>query len=119
MFIFFVYSVAHIGEKSYLSCALDGVIKLSLMLCAGTRDPSRIDLASLGDESSQTGNILIVDVVDFSRTEFANLFPLTVGAEAAGVIICFIHDTLSSNNSERKVVVGFEFLKIRSGASRC
>ena len=76
-----------------MSCALNSVVKLSLMLCASARDPSRIDLASLGDELSQTGNVLIINVIDFSRAEFANLFPLAVGAEAAGIIICFIHDT--------------------------
>ncbi len=64
--------VCYVGEKSYLSCALDSCVELSLMLCASSGNSSGKDLSTLADELSELCGILVVDKVNFINAENAD-----------------------------------------------
>lgn len=57
-----------------MTCAFDSGGQLALMACAGSGNSSGNDFASFGEESSQTGNIFVIDFSDFISTESANSF---------------------------------------------
>ena len=57
-----------------MTCAFDSGGQLALMACAGSGNSSGNDFASFGEESSQTGNIFVIDFSDFINTESANSF---------------------------------------------
>src|SRR5262249_16159180 len=64
--------VRDVRDECQLAGALDGQLQLALPLGAGARQPSRLDLAALGDELHQQPHILVVDVVDLFRPELAD-----------------------------------------------
>ena len=57
-----------------MTCAFDSGSQLALMACAGSGNSSGNDFASFGEESSQTGNVFVIDFSDFINTESANSF---------------------------------------------
>ena len=57
-----------------MTCTFDSGGKLTLMACAGSGYSSGNDFASFGEESSETGNIFVIDFSDFINTESANSF---------------------------------------------
>ena len=57
-----------------MTCAFDSGSQLALMACAGAGNSSGNDFASLGEESSQTGNIFVIDVGNFINAERADFF---------------------------------------------
>ena len=57
-----------------MTCAFDSGSQLALMASAGSGNSSGNDFASFGEESSQTGNIFVIDFSDFINTESANSF---------------------------------------------
>jgi len=54
---------------------LDSVGELALMARATAGDAARNDLPALGDETTQTPDVLVVDEVDLVRAELADLAP--------------------------------------------
>jgi len=71
-------SVADVRQESDLTGSLDGNGDLTLMLCAAAGDAAGQDLASLADELSQAGNILIVKLFDLVGAEQTNFLSLAV-----------------------------------------
>ena len=57
-----------------MTCAFDSGGQLALMACAGSGNSSGNDFASFGEESSQTGNIFVIDFSDFICAESTNSF---------------------------------------------
>jgi hypothetical protein len=57
-----------------MTCAFDSGSQLALMACAGSGNSSGNDFASFGEESSETGNIFVIDFSDFINAESANSF---------------------------------------------
>src|SRR2546425_552433 len=55
--------------------ALDGVGERALVPRAAAGNAARNDLAALGDEATQTPDVLVVDDVDLVRAELADLPP--------------------------------------------
>lgn len=60
-----------------MTCALDSLGQLTLMLCASAGHAARKDLAALGHVSLELGNILIINRIDLIYTEGANLSAAT------------------------------------------
>src|SRR3954452_19740274 len=65
----------HIRDERDLAGALDRRLQLALVLGAGARNAPRQNLAALGHERPDQLHVLVVDVVDLVRTEFADLAP--------------------------------------------
>ena len=63
---------------------LDSDGELTLMLCAGAGDSSGEDLRTLGDILSQTGYVLVIDLVDVICAELAD-FLLSAYRRAVGL----------------------------------
>ena len=57
-----------------MTCAFDSGSQLTLMACASSGYSSGNDFASLGEESSETGNVFVIDFSDFIYAECANSF---------------------------------------------
>lgn len=57
-----------------MTSAFNSGSQLALMACAGSGYSSRNDFASFGEESSETGNIFVIDFSDFINAESANSF---------------------------------------------
>ena len=57
-----------------MTCAFYSGSQLALMACAGAGNSSGNDFASLEEESSQTGNIFVIDVGNFINAERADSF---------------------------------------------
>lgn len=57
-----------------MTSAFDSGGQLALMACAGSGYSSGNDFASFREESSETGNIFVIDFSDFINTESANSF---------------------------------------------
>lgn len=57
-----------------MTCAFDSGSQLALMASAGSGNSSGNDFASFGEESSQTGNIFVIDFCNFIYAECANSF---------------------------------------------
>ena len=94
LFLLLFVLVGDVRQKCYLSCTLDSGVDLALMLCTSTRNSSRKDLTSLRNELTQTRNVLVIDIVDMLRAEYANFLSLAVRTEAASIFIRLIHNNL-------------------------
>ena len=57
-----------------MTCTFDSGSQLALMACASSGNSSGNDFASLGEESSETGNVFIIDFSDFICAESTNSF---------------------------------------------
>ena len=57
-----------------MTSAFDSGSQLTLMACAGSGYSSGNDFASFREESSQTGNVFVIDFSDFINAESANSF---------------------------------------------
>jgi len=57
-------TLGDVRQQRELARALDGARDLALMATTRSRDPARADLATLGDEPAQRGDVLVVDLVD-------------------------------------------------------
>lgn len=57
-----------------MTSAFDSGSQLTLMACAGSGNSSGNDFSSFGEESSQTGNIFVIDFSDFIYAESTNSF---------------------------------------------
>src|SRR5207244_8069158 len=68
-------SVRYVGNQRNLPGTLDGGLQLALVHRAGARDAPRQDLAALGHERPDQLHVLVLDVVDLVRAEFADLAP--------------------------------------------
>src|SRR5438067_1195751 len=60
-----------VGQESHLAGALHGCANLDLVAAARTRDAARPDLALLGDERTQGGDVLVVDLLHLVAAEAA------------------------------------------------
>jgi hypothetical protein len=56
--------LGRVGQQRDFAGALDGAGDLALVPAAGARDAARADLAALGDEPAQAGDVLVVDLLD-------------------------------------------------------
>src|SRR6478672_3706246 len=68
-------ALVHVRQQRELARALDGPRDLHLVAPARAGDPSRADLALLGDELAQRGDVLVVDLVDLVAAVLAGLAP--------------------------------------------
>jgi len=101
-----------VRHKCQLSCAFDGRLKFPLMHRAGSRNPSRQDLAALGHERAQQLYVLVINVINLVRAELADL-PTTKQCAALSILFvpaargapsaprarspsCFSHDYTSA-----------------------
>src|SRR3712207_4554547 len=75
--------VGHVGQQSELAGALHGRRDLVLMTAARTRDPARADLAALGDELAQGGDVLVVDELHLVLAVLAGLAAAAAGTTLA------------------------------------
>ena len=66
--------VGNVGKESKMTCAFDSGGQLALMACAGSGYSSGNDFASFREESSETGNIFVIDFSDFIYAESTNSF---------------------------------------------
>ena len=69
-------------RQRQLACALDRPRDLHLVAPAGARDAARADLALLGDELAQRGDVLVVDLLDFVAAVLTGLAPPAAGPPA-------------------------------------
>ena len=80
-----------------MTCAFDSGSQLALMASAGSGNSSGNDFASFGEESSQTGNIFVIDFSDFINTESTNSFAASsVAVHGSFRSFGSFHDSLSS-----------------------
>ena len=84
-------SVAYVGQKSNLTCALDRSVQLVLMLCAGAGYTAGQDLCALGDELSQLRNVLVIDAVNLVNAEYTDLFLSVYLTEGTRIIVRSFH----------------------------
>src|SRR5439155_18008341 len=68
-----------VGQQRQLASPLDRARDLHLMAAAGARDPPRADLALLGDELPQGGDVLVVDLLHLLTAVLARLAPAAAG----------------------------------------
>ena len=89
-------ALGDVRQQRKLARALDCARDLALMAAARSRDPARADLAALGDEAAQRGNVLVVDLVDLLTAVWAGLaptrgrsvFPVASGASRPFTLLC-------------------------------
>ncbi len=74
LFSLFAESVGNIGKERKVTSAFDCGGQLALMACAGSGNSSGNDFASFREESSQAGNIFVIDVGNFINAECADFF---------------------------------------------
>src|SRR5262245_15242473 len=67
-------SIRREGKQGDVPGPLDGLHQLPLMLGAGSRNAAGEDLATLGGESLQQADVLVVDVGNLLLAELAELF---------------------------------------------
>lgn len=72
-----------------MSCALDSGGQLTLMLSAGAGNTTGNNLSAVGKVSSQTWNVLVVDVMNLIYTESANLFSALSAARSVVALSLF------------------------------
>src|SRR3954469_13587676 len=72
-----------VGQQGQLAGALDGRGDLVLVPAAGAGDPARADLAALGDELPQRGDVLVVDELDLVLAVLAGLATAAAGTTLA------------------------------------
>jgi len=83
-----------------MTCAFDSGSQLALMASAGSGNSSGNDFASFGEESSQTGNIFVIDFSDFINTECANSFAASAVA---------VHGSFRSFGSFHVIILLYRF----------
>src|SRR4051812_45571718 len=66
-------ALADVGQERQLARALDRAGDLVLMPAARARDPARPDLAAVGDELPQGGDVLVVDELHLVAAVLAGL----------------------------------------------
>src|SRR4029079_6784500 len=64
---------ARVRQQGHLARVLDGIGDEALLLHGHTGEPTRADLAAVGDELAQQGGVLVVDVLDLRRLERVGL----------------------------------------------
>src|SRR4051794_35371295 len=69
-----------VGQQRQLACVLDRVGDLVLVTTAGAGDPPRANLALLGHELAQGGDVLVIDLVLLVAAERARLAPPATGS---------------------------------------
>src|SRR5581483_8720882 len=79
--------LAHVGEQGQLAGALDGERELLLVAAREARDPPRAQLAAVGDEAAQRGQVLVVDLLDVDARVLARARPLGAAAPARGCLL--------------------------------
>ena len=72
-------TLVHVRQQSELARTLDRTSDLALVAAAGASDSARADLALLGDELAQRGDILVVDLLDLVAAVLAWLAPSATG----------------------------------------
>ena len=75
--------VADIGQQSQVAGTLDGDGQLALMLRAGAGHATGDNLRTLRDESSQAGDILIIDILNAVNAEGADFLSAFSAAMAS------------------------------------
>src|SRR3954471_23764703 len=70
---------AHVRQERQLARALDGRGDLVLVAAAGARDAPGADLAAIGDELAQSGDVLVVDELDLVAAVLAGLATAAAG----------------------------------------
>src|SRR3954471_25056741 len=77
-------ALADVGQQRQLARALDRAGDLVLVPAAGARDAARADLAAIGDELPQRGDVLVVDELHLVAAVLAGL---PAPAAASGLAI--------------------------------
>src|SRR5215208_2977664 len=75
--------VGDVRQQGELASALDGRRDLVLVTAARTRDPARADLAALGDELAEGGDVLVVDELHLVLAVLAGLAAAAAGTTLA------------------------------------
>ena len=103
-------SVACVGQKSHVTCALDSGGKLSLMSGAVAGHSPGQNLRSVGDVLVKLIDVLVVYSLNLVNTESANfLASFTVGSS---IVLLVCHDYTSFSKSEREIVAYRNLFKI-------
>src|SRR6185312_2591849 len=68
-------ALVDVGQQRELTGALDRARDLHLVAPARAGDPARADLALLGDELAQRGDVLVVDLLDLVAAVLTGLAP--------------------------------------------
>jgi hypothetical protein len=66
-------ALGYVRQQGKLTRAFYRARYLTLMATTSARDPPRSDLAALGDEAPQRGDVLVVDLIDPVATVRARL----------------------------------------------
>ena len=74
-----------------MTCTLDSLGQLTLMLCTGAGHTTRKDLAALRHVSLELCGILVINRIDLIYTESANLSAATTAAIRAIFSFFFSH----------------------------
>ena len=82
--------ICGIRQKCNMTCSLDCRCKSSLMSCTGSGDSSGKNLASLGDISLESVNILVGNCLVLLSTEDANLLSSADHASPCGSLSSFL-----------------------------
>lgn len=82
---FLVISAVDVGQKSHLTCTLDSLLQLALMLCACAGGTTGKDLSAFAaDVLAKTAGFLVIDVIDLILAEGANFSSSAVGVLGTG-----------------------------------
>jgi hypothetical protein len=81
-----------------MASALDGGLKLSLVLSASTGNATGKNLAALADELAKAGSILIIDVTDVFLAEDAYFSAAAVSVCGTSCARCALLGRLSIHN---------------------
>ncbi len=91
------FLVADVGDERHVACSLYSNGQLTLMKSAGAGDSSGKDLGTLAYALLESGNVLIVDMIDLIGAELADLsvsfVALTEGLLRLSLSLIIIHLT--------------------------
>ena len=73
--------VGYVGKKCHLASSLDSCCKLSLVKSASAGNTSGKNLSTLGNEFSEFGNILVINLIHLVLAEDANFLSSVHRAE--------------------------------------
>jgi hypothetical protein len=68
-------ALRHVWQQRELASTLHGASNLALVAAARAGDPARANLAAIGNEPPQSGNILVVNLLDLVTAVRARLAP--------------------------------------------
>ena len=108
-----------------MSCALDCDGQLTLMASTGAGYTAGDDLSAVGEISSQAGDVLIIDLMNFIYAEGTNFLSAFSAARSVVAVIFLeshIHSTplllvLQNVQLKRKIIIVVHYLEISGRAA--